>query len=173
MFWLGANISRLLSSANHPSGWLAIKRASLRAFRRKMFNHVLIYLILYRKPLLHGPVLEDVLEACVNRRPVWHLRPERLADFRNCLTDRFPADSLRSVHSETPVLVITPIYAAHESWSCDARLEGMRELIRREAPDASRPATATSKSSRVRTCWDRRGATAWWTEPIPTTSGSS
>ena len=35
------------------------------------------------------------------------------------------------------------------------------------------PATATSKSSRARTCWDRRGATAWWTAPIPTTSGSS
>ncbi len=34
-------------------------------------------------------------------------------------------------------------------------------------------AIATSKSSRARTCWDRRGATAWWTAPIPTTSGSS
>jgi len=42
-------------------------------------------------------------------------------------------DALRSAHPETPVLVITPIYAAHESWSRDARLEGMRELIRREA----------------------------------------
>jgi lysophospholipase L1-like esterase len=42
-------------------------------------------------------------------------------------------DVLRSAHPKTPVLVITPIYAAHESWSRDARLEGMRELIRREA----------------------------------------
>ena len=37
---------------------------------------------------------------------------------------------IRSTHPETPVLLITPIYAAHESWSRDARLEGMRELIR-------------------------------------------
>ncbi|MGA2987751.1 MAG: SGNH/GDSL hydrolase family protein [Terriglobia bacterium] len=42
-------------------------------------------------------------------------------------------DAIRSAHPETPVLVITPIYAAHESWSRDARLEDMRELIRRVA----------------------------------------
>jgi len=40
---------------------------------------------------------------------------------------------IRGAHPETPVLVITPIYAAHESWSRDARLEGMRELIRHVA----------------------------------------
>jgi lysophospholipase L1-like esterase len=40
---------------------------------------------------------------------------------------------IRSAHPETPVLVVTPIYAAHESWSRDARLEGMRELIRQVA----------------------------------------
>jgi len=40
---------------------------------------------------------------------------------------------IRSAHPETPVLVITPIYSAHESWSRDARLEGMRELIRQVA----------------------------------------
>jgi lysophospholipase L1-like esterase len=40
---------------------------------------------------------------------------------------------IRNAHPETPVLLITPIYAAHESWSRDARLEGMRELIRQVA----------------------------------------
>jgi lysophospholipase L1-like esterase len=40
---------------------------------------------------------------------------------------------IRSTHPETPVLLITPIYAAHESWSRDARLEDMRELIRQIA----------------------------------------
>ena len=40
---------------------------------------------------------------------------------------------IRSAHPETPILVITPIYAAHESWGRDARLEGMRELIRQVA----------------------------------------
>jgi len=39
-------------------------------------------------------------------------------------------DIVRAAHPKTPVVVITPIYAAHESWSGDARLEGMRELIR-------------------------------------------
>jgi lysophospholipase L1-like esterase len=42
-------------------------------------------------------------------------------------------DTIRSAHPETPILVITPIYAAHESWSRDARLDGMRELIRQVA----------------------------------------
>ncbi len=42
-------------------------------------------------------------------------------------------ETIRSAHPETPVLVITPIYSAHESWSRDARLEGMRELIRQVA----------------------------------------
>ncbi len=42
-------------------------------------------------------------------------------------------DVIRSAHPDTPILVITPIYAAHESWSRDARLEGMRELIRQVA----------------------------------------
>jgi len=41
--------------------------------------------------------------------------------------------TIRSAHPQTPVLVITPIYAAQESWSRDARLEGMRELIREVA----------------------------------------
>ncbi len=40
-------------------------------------------------------------------------------------------ETIRGKHAETPLLVITPIYAAHESWARDARLEGMRELIRR------------------------------------------
>jgi len=40
---------------------------------------------------------------------------------------------IRSNHPETPVLVITPIYAARESWSRDARLEDMRELIHQVA----------------------------------------
>ncbi len=40
---------------------------------------------------------------------------------------------IRKAHPETPVLVITPIYAAHESWGRDARLEDMRELIRQVA----------------------------------------
>jgi lysophospholipase L1-like esterase len=42
-------------------------------------------------------------------------------------------ETIRSLHPETPVLVVTPIYSAHESWSRDARLEGMRELIRQVA----------------------------------------
>lgn len=37
---------------------------------------------------------------------------------------------IRAAHPETPILVITPIYAARESWARDARLESMRELIR-------------------------------------------
>jgi lysophospholipase L1-like esterase len=40
---------------------------------------------------------------------------------------------IRSAHPETPVLLITPIYAAHESWARDAQLEEMRELIRQVA----------------------------------------
>ncbi len=42
-------------------------------------------------------------------------------------------DTVRKAHPETPILVITPIYATFESWSRDARLEGMRELIRQAA----------------------------------------
>ena len=42
-------------------------------------------------------------------------------------------ETIRNKHPQTPVLVITPIYAAHESWARDARLEGMRELIRQAA----------------------------------------
>ena len=39
--------------------------------------------------------------------------------------------TVRGKHPETPILVITPIYSSRESWARDARLEGMRELIRR------------------------------------------
>ncbi|HUJ21469.1 MAG TPA: SGNH/GDSL hydrolase family protein [Bryobacteraceae bacterium] len=42
-------------------------------------------------------------------------------------------ETIRGKHPETPVLVITPIYSSRESWSRDARLEGMRELIRQVA----------------------------------------
>jgi lysophospholipase L1-like esterase len=42
-------------------------------------------------------------------------------------------ETIRGKHPDTPILVITPIYASHESWSRDDRLEGMRELIRRVA----------------------------------------
>jgi lysophospholipase L1-like esterase len=42
-------------------------------------------------------------------------------------------ETIRASHPDTPVLVITPIYSARESWSRDARLEGMRELIRQAA----------------------------------------
>jgi len=42
-------------------------------------------------------------------------------------------ETIRAKHPDTPILVITPIYAAHESWSRNDRLEGMRELIRRVA----------------------------------------
>jgi len=43
-------------------------------------------------------------------------------------------ETLRTKHPETPILVITPIYSARESWSrLDTRLEGMRELIRQVA----------------------------------------
>jgi lysophospholipase L1-like esterase len=41
--------------------------------------------------------------------------------------------TIRSQRPETPILVITPIYSSRESWSRDARLEGMRELIRQVA----------------------------------------
>jgi len=44
-------------------------------------------------------------------------------------------ETIRGKHAETPILVVTPIYAAHESWARDARLEGMRELIRRVAAE--------------------------------------
>lgn len=43
--------------------------------------------------------------------------------------------TIRSKHAETPILVITPIYAAREAWSRDARLEGMREFIRKVAAE--------------------------------------
>lgn len=42
-------------------------------------------------------------------------------------------ETIRSKHSKTPVIVVTPIYASHESWGPDARLDGMRELIRSAA----------------------------------------
>ena len=42
-------------------------------------------------------------------------------------------DVIRSAHPETPILVVTPIYMARESWSRDAQLDGMRELIREVA----------------------------------------
>ena len=43
--------------------------------------------------------------------------------------------AIRAKHPDTPILVNTPIYAARESWSPDARLDGMRELIRRVAAE--------------------------------------
>jgi len=43
--------------------------------------------------------------------------------------------TIRSKHPETPILVITPIYSSREAWSRDARLEGMRELIRKVAAE--------------------------------------
>jgi lysophospholipase L1-like esterase len=39
-------------------------------------------------------------------------------------------ETIRSKHPETPILVITPIYAAHEAATPDAKLDGMRALIR-------------------------------------------
>jgi lysophospholipase L1-like esterase len=42
-------------------------------------------------------------------------------------------ETIRGRHSETPILVITPIYSSSESWARDARLEGMREWIRQVA----------------------------------------
>ncbi len=42
-------------------------------------------------------------------------------------------ETIRGQHPETPILVVTPIYSSRESWSRDARLEGMRELIRQVA----------------------------------------
>jgi lysophospholipase L1-like esterase len=39
-------------------------------------------------------------------------------------------ETIRGKHAETPVILITPIYAAHESWGPDARLDGMRAHIR-------------------------------------------
>jgi lysophospholipase L1-like esterase len=42
-------------------------------------------------------------------------------------------ETIRSKHPDTPVLVITPIYASRESWGPDARLDGMREVIRSAA----------------------------------------
>ncbi len=39
-------------------------------------------------------------------------------------------EMIRAKHPETPILVITPIYSAHEAWTPDARLDGMRALIR-------------------------------------------
>jgi lysophospholipase L1-like esterase len=42
-------------------------------------------------------------------------------------------ETIRSKHPQTPILVITPIYSSREAWARDARLEGMRELIRQAA----------------------------------------
>ena len=42
-------------------------------------------------------------------------------------------ETIRSKHQNTPIVVITPIYSAREAWSPDARLDGMRELIRQVA----------------------------------------
>lgn len=42
-------------------------------------------------------------------------------------------ETIRGRHPETPILVVTPIYASRESWARDPRLEGMRELIRQVA----------------------------------------
>ena len=44
-------------------------------------------------------------------------------------------EAIRGKHPETPILVITPIYSSHESWSRDERLEGMRQLIRHVAAE--------------------------------------
>ncbi len=44
-------------------------------------------------------------------------------------------ETIRGKHPDTPILAITPIYAARESWSRDERLEGMRELIRHAAAE--------------------------------------
>jgi lysophospholipase L1-like esterase len=40
---------------------------------------------------------------------------------------------IRSKHPDTPILVMTPIYSSHESWSRDADLDGMRSVIRQVA----------------------------------------
>lgn len=42
-------------------------------------------------------------------------------------------DTIRSKHPETPILVITPIYSAHEAGLANSKLVGMRALIRRVA----------------------------------------
>jgi lysophospholipase L1-like esterase len=39
-------------------------------------------------------------------------------------------ETIRGKHPETPIVLITPIYAARESWGPDARLDGMRAHIR-------------------------------------------
>ena len=44
-------------------------------------------------------------------------------------------ETIRSRRAATPILVITPIYSSRESWGPDARLDGMRELIRRVAAE--------------------------------------
>jgi len=42
-------------------------------------------------------------------------------------------ETMRAKHAETPVVVITPIYAAREAWGPDPRLDGMRAHIRQVA----------------------------------------
>ncbi|HVT93955.1 MAG TPA: SGNH/GDSL hydrolase family protein [Bryobacteraceae bacterium] len=39
-------------------------------------------------------------------------------------------EAIRAKHPDTPIVVVTPIYSAREAWGRDARLDGMRELIR-------------------------------------------
>ena len=39
-------------------------------------------------------------------------------------------ETLRAKHAETPIIVITPIYTAWESWGSVARLDNMRRIIR-------------------------------------------
>lgn len=42
-------------------------------------------------------------------------------------------ETIRSKHPLTPILVVTPIYSASESWGANDRLDKMRELIRQVA----------------------------------------
>jgi lysophospholipase L1-like esterase len=42
-------------------------------------------------------------------------------------------EAVREKHPDTPILVVTPIFAAKENQGPDARLEGMRALIRKAA----------------------------------------
>jgi len=43
--------------------------------------------------------------------------------------------AIRAKHPATPILVVTPIYAAHEATAADAKLDGMRALVREVAAE--------------------------------------
>src|SRR5262245_49812450 len=75
---------------------------------------------------------------------------------------------LRERHPETPVVAITPIYAAVEATG-SRKNEQMRALIRKVVSKRIPPATSISNWWRELTCSGPLAWTGWWTALTPTT----